>query len=139
VAGAGGARRCRQGLVRWQTSRSTCRGLTREISVSIALLIMNRGADPESGRLVPVATHAAFMAVWMPGASSLGLRWVPLFETGVVLESADLPDVIRELRAMHDWFVEHELDVSVVKRVDVLIDELMGLGSSVADVEISIG
>jgi hypothetical protein len=30
---------------------------------------------------------------WAAGCNALGLRWVPLFETGVPLAAADLPDV----------------------------------------------
>lgn len=105
--------------------------------MSIALLVKSGG---DGDALVPVATQATFRQRWSPGCDALGLRWLPLFETGISLTAADLPEVLGELRSLRAWLEQHDPGTlaMVAERIDRLADELEKLGAR-ADVELFIG
>jgi len=109
--------------------------------MSIALLIRPRGAPASAARLVPVATRDVFKEHWAPGCHALGLRWVPLFETGFPLAMPDVPDVLQELRSFAVWTRQHApASVTVIgERIDRLISELGALEGSSDDIEVFIG
>ncbi|WP_033344098.1 hypothetical protein [Catenuloplanes japonicus] len=70
--------------------------------MSVAVLTtLKAGAAPPPALpyrdYVPVASQRTFTEWWLPLALSLGLEYLPLFETGVILNAEDLGPVIREL------------------------------------------
>ena len=60
--------------------------------MSVALSIQPRGTSGAAARTVPVATQDVFKRYWLPGSEALGLKWVPLFETGIPLGKDDIPE-----------------------------------------------
>ncbi|WP_437675556.1 hypothetical protein [Sorangium sp. So ce131] len=108
--------------------------------MSVVLLTMPRGGDATSAHLVPVAAQSTFREVWMPAAVTLGLQWVPLFETGIPVDRSDLPDVLRELETLRDYCRSSaSLRETILERLGRLIDELNKINSSDDDAEIFIG
>jgi hypothetical protein len=104
--------------------------------MSVALLIVPRNGGTQR-RLTPVATQDVFRVAWLAGATTLGLRWVPLFESGTAIDREDLPDVIQELHLLLTWAEgSHE---SIVERVRMLITELDSLRDSAESMDIFIG
>ena len=109
--------------------------------MSVALSIQPRGTSGAAPRIVPVATQEVFKRYWLPGSESLGLKWVPLFETGIPLAKEEVPDVLRELRALDDWTRLHAPETAAVigARLERLIAELSALVESLEQVEVFIG
>lgn len=69
--------------------------------MSVALMTKRRG--DAGSELTPVATQDVFVRRWLPGSRALGLRWVPMFETGTPVTADDIPDIVAELRALLTW------------------------------------
>ena len=109
--------------------------------MSVALSIQPLGTPGAAPRIVPVATQDVFKRYWLPGSEALGLQWVPLFETGIPLAQDDVPDVLRELRALDDWTRVHAPDAAAVigARLERLIAELSGVVGSSEQVKVFIG
>ena len=85
--------------------------------------------------MIPVATQEVFKTYWKQGAQVLGLRWVPLFETGIPVQEDDIADVVSELEKLANWARQSEVPDFVVTRIDVLIESLVEVrGSSGVDV-----
>ncbi|MBO7745883.1 hypothetical protein I8J29_16870 [Paenibacillus sp. MWE-103] len=97
--------------------------------MSISAFIPEPGSDAERLFHVPVATEAFFEDCWEPAAEELGLRWVPLFATGVELTKADVPEVLGELGRLRAW-AERALDgdrlALLLARLGRLTEELPG-------------
>lgn len=107
--------------------------------MSVALMI-KLGGEVARRRVVPVATQDVFRLVWLPAATALALRWVPLFESGAEIDRGSLPDVIREVETLHEWFRRSkDADESVLRRVAGLLAELRDLETSGTEVDIFIG
>jgi len=109
--------------------------------MSVALSIQPRGVPLTAARYVPVATQDTFKRHWVPGCEALGLKWVPLFETGIPLEVVDLPVVLQELRVLESWTQQHapESGALIAERLARLISELSALVGSLDGVELFIG
>ena len=109
--------------------------------MSVALSIQPRGTSGAAARTVPVATQDVFKRYWLPGSEALGLKWVPLFETGIPLGKDDIPDVLQELRALHSWtrVQAPETGAMIGARLERLITELSALVESLEQVEVFIG
>lgn len=62
----------------------------------------------------PVATQPTFIAIWLPGASELGLEWIGLMETGFDVTTENQSAVVDELVRLRGWMVDrdeaHELE-----------------------------
>jgi hypothetical protein len=92
--------------------------------MSVALLLTST-RDERSRRMVPVATQATFRARWLPGATQLGLEWVPLMETGFDVTRDNRDELVAELARLRTWMLgalgggAYELE-----RLDRLVDEL---------------
>jgi hypothetical protein len=104
--------------------------------MSVALLITPT-SDATRRKLVPVATQDVFRVAWLAGAVALGLRWVPLFESGTTVDQKDLSNVIQELHSLLTW--AEGANELIVERVRTLIRELEGLRDSTENVDIFIG
>lgn len=109
--------------------------------MSVALSIQPRGGSAVAARVVPVATQDVFKRYWVPASEGLGLKWVPLFETGIPVGKDDVPDVLVELRALERWIQGNAPETVAVigARLGGLIAELSGLGEELERVELFIG
>ena len=97
--------------------------------MAIDLLIQRRNQPMETGRVVPIATHDVFQRYWLPAVQALGLKFVPLFETGFPVSPDDLPDVLAELDTLSKWLEPHAHDEAkpILLRLQTLISELKAL------------
>src|SRR5215471_18234767 len=80
--------------------------------MSVVLLLTSK-SNRDYRELTPVATQQDFVSKWLPGCSALKLEWVPLFETGIVVDSADIEVMLAELQLLRQWMTrqagyEHE-------------------------------
>ena len=94
-------------------------------------------------RVVPISTERVFEDYWQPAARKLGLKWVPLFQTGLPLEQEDIPVVLEELEKLRTAFekpshVPADTDEYVLGRLNLLIEELKTTVAS-SDLDIYIG
>ena len=90
--------------------------------MSVCLLI-DSPRDPE-GRSVPVATEEVFTSIWQPACRELGLKWVPLFQTGLAIERRDLPEILSELGLLSARLAGRPEAGHVRSRMDLLAEEL---------------
>jgi hypothetical protein len=109
--------------------------------MSVALSIQPRGTSAAAPRIVPVATQDVFKSYWVPASETLGLKWVPLFETGIPLAKEEVPDVLQELRALDDWIRRNAPETAALigARLQRLIAELGALVESLEQVDVFIG
>jgi hypothetical protein len=109
-------------------------------NVSISLLVKPAGKGLEGAVSVPLATEDVFKRYWSPVCAALGLKWVPLFQTGLPVGMDDIGEVLSELLEIRRWLDERpEQGASVIRpRLDAVITELERVASS-PDVEIYIG
>jgi hypothetical protein len=91
----------------------------------VMLVSPSRGEDVAHD--VPVAPFQTFREVWLPACKALGLKWVPMFETGIPIDVDDVPDVRAELRSLKAWLAQpgnHDAASVMGERVDNLIEGL---------------
>lgn len=87
---------------------------------------------PENAEhLIPVSTEQIFEEYWQPACSKLGLKWIPLFQTGLPLEVEDISSVIQELKQLKQFFlnpsqfnIPESIKEYVTMRIQNLINEL---------------
>ena len=98
--------------------------------MSVGLVIKCQDGETEA-RLVPIATERIFEEYWQPMCSALGLRWVPLFQSGLPLKSDDIPDVLDELLQLKAFLsnkphpsIPEDMANHVVSRIKMLMREL---------------
>jgi hypothetical protein len=72
--------------------------------MTVAILLSDPQTQADESFYVPVAGQSTFTEFWVPAAESLGLFWMPLFETGVPISWARIPIVRQEFVATRDWF-----------------------------------
>jgi uncharacterized protein (UPF0335 family) len=90
--------------------------------------------------MIPIATQEVFRLWWKTAAESLGLSWVPLFESGTTVARGDLPEVINELERLRQWCLSSEdLRNVIFDRINRLIDELKRVSNSSDEMEVFIG
>jgi len=93
--------------------------------MAIVLLVRPReGEEVEFD--VPVAPMSTFREYWLPACKVLGLKWIPMFETGIPVRVEDVPDVLEELRALDAWLEQpgNEAAPIIGERVKMLMDGL---------------
>lgn len=94
--------------------------------MAVVLLVRPGEGEPVAFD-VAVAPLSTFREVWLPACRALGLRWVPLFETGIPLNVEDVPDVLEELHALQMWLDQpgNEAAASIIgERIKLLTDGL---------------
>lgn len=87
--------------------------------MSVALLV----ESPLGNQLTPIATEAVFAQYWLTAALELGLRWVPLFQSGLPIPLADRDDVLTELRCLRQHWVARG-EAALTERLERLIGAL---------------
>lgn len=98
--------------------------------MSIELLI--EYDDPaKQTQAFPVATEDVFTRYWKPAASRLGLQWVPIFQTGLPLDAADIPFVIQDLQSLSKHLTDtpgmkipEDLAEEIKSRAEMLVNKL---------------
>ncbi|QAT88028.1 hypothetical protein EJ065_6499 [Corallococcus coralloides] len=105
--------------------------------MSVAILINFKSTD-RAPHYIPVSTQGAYHALWLPAAEKLGLKWVPLFEDGPVVDVNDLPALMDEFRQLRDALADSPKNDSLLERIDWILEELSGLDLNEVS-EIAIG
>ncbi|MFE5317676.1 hypothetical protein ACFQ88_03095 [Paenibacillus sp. NPDC056579] len=95
--------------------------------MSISAFIPEPADELERQFHVPVAAEAFFAECWEPAAEALGLKWVPVFSTGIEIMKEDLPDVLDELNRLKEWAMDQpggERMEKLTMRIELLLTEL---------------
>jgi hypothetical protein len=91
------------------------------MSIAIHIKFKATGRDSLS---IPVATQGTYHTVWLPTAEKLGLKWVPLFENGPMVDVNDLAVVMNEFRKLRESLAGNPKNVSILERIDFILEEL---------------
>ncbi|QRO01335.1 hypothetical protein JRI60_21070 [Archangium violaceum] len=91
--------------------------------MSVAIHIKFKATDRGS-LSIPVATQGTYHTVWLPTAKKLGLKWVPLFEDGPIVDVNDLAAVTNEFRKMREALASNPKNASILERIDFILQEL---------------
>jgi hypothetical protein len=108
--------------------------------MSIALSVRSSDLPLETTKIVPIATSDAFKNYWIPISRSLKLVWIPLFETGVPINSEDVNDILSELYLIKTHLAEQSCEASeaIATRLNRLIEELESVAGK-RDLDVYIG
>jgi len=91
--------------------------------MSVAILIEFKAQERE--RLyIPVATEGTYGIEWAATAEKLGLRWLPLFQSGISVDVANLPAVVDEFRQLRTALVGNPRKAPTVERLDFILAAL---------------
>lgn len=91
--------------------------------MSVVVLAKGNGLDDS----MAVATESAFEEIWLPRAKSLGLIWVPLFQSGLDIRPEDWDDITSELQRLRSSaLVDPDVGIRdyLVERIDRLLTEI---------------
>jgi hypothetical protein len=108
--------------------------------MSVALMISATGAT-KAEIYVPVAAQDTFVTLWLPYCKSLGLQFMPLFETGITVEHEHVDQVIDEFLRIKEVAQQNNTSlaqINMVKRIDRVVEELVKARGR-ADLDIWIG
>jgi hypothetical protein len=89
--------------------------------MSVGLLVTSK-SNRDHRELLPVAPQSIFVSKWLPGCSELKLTWVPLFETGIVVDSSNASAVLEELHQLRAWMAGRAGYQYEAERIARLID-----------------
>jgi hypothetical protein len=73
--------------------------------MSVVLLVTSK-SNRDRRELTPVAPQEIFVSRWLPGCVALKLAWVPLFETGINVDSANAGVILEELDLLRRWMAQ---------------------------------
>lgn len=85
--------------------------------MTVALTVLDSPDEADKQICLPIATEATFKTLWIKGAESLGLNWLPLFQTGIPLEAADKDYILSELGQFEDWLQSENIDSAEKSRI----------------------
>ena len=71
--------------------------------MSIGIIIDEPKNEKEQLFFIPVATEEVFSSYWLKASNELQLSWIPIFETGILIEKEDIPAILRELGLVKEW------------------------------------
>lgn len=71
--------------------------------MSISVIISNPKTEYERSFCLPVSSESFFRKIWLPITLELGLKWVPLFQTGVEIQKCDLEYLFEELNNIKNF------------------------------------
>jgi hypothetical protein len=112
--------------------------------MSVLLNITNTGGGGEPSSSTPLATEAVFEKLWMNGATAIDAKWIPLFQSGIDVETEDLPSLCEELRTLRRWAESSRMDDGdqslMLARIDAALRRLdAASGMNTKSVRIFIG
>jgi hypothetical protein len=91
--------------------------------MSVAILIKFKAQERE--RLyIPVATEGTYGSEWAATAEILGLHWLPLFQSGIPVDIANLPAVEDEFRQLRATLLGNPRKAATVERIDFILKTL---------------
>lgn len=94
--------------------------------MSVAILIKFKSTD-RAPLYIPVATQGEYHGVWLSAAEKLGLKWVPLFEDGPVVDVSDLPTLLDEFRQLRDALAGSPKNDALLEHIDSILEEFSRL------------
>lgn len=96
--------------------------------MSIGIIIDEPRNEKEQLFFIPVATEEVFSSYWLKASNELQLSWVPIFETGIVIEIEDMPVILRELGSVKEWIEKNVRDIDIKtdleKRLNYILETL---------------
>lgn len=96
--------------------------------MSIGIIIDEPKNEEEQLFFIPVATEEVFSNYWLKASNELQLSWVPIFETGIVIEREDMSVILRELGLVKEWIDKNVRDtdtkIDLEKRLDYILETL---------------
>jgi hypothetical protein len=96
------------------------------VQMSVALMVSQAG-DSNTIDYSPVATQGTFRALWIPACDVLGLKLIPLFESGLLITGDMFDDLLGELGRLEAFARQRgeELgDANLIERIQILITKL---------------
>ncbi|WP_321383097.1 hypothetical protein [uncultured Enterococcus sp.] len=97
--------------------------------MSVAIMIDNPTNDTEKNFYVPVATEKAFQKYWMKASEEMGLKWVPIFKTGIFIEKQDEQAVLEEIAQVKKWVTRNVKDLdkqtALEERINYIVEKLL--------------
>ncbi|RYY76640.1 MAG: hypothetical protein EOO52_03805 [Gammaproteobacteria bacterium] len=92
--------------------------------MSIIAIVLDPKNEEQAAFSVPVSTERNFEENWLPLIKKLDLEWLPLFQTGVDIESDDLIAISEELSKLLA-LAEKDLSPSIYKDLARRVNELI--------------
>jgi hypothetical protein len=74
--------------------------------MSISLVISNENIPEEKWENTPIASEENFEKIWLPICEQLQLEYIPLFETGLDIDSGSLEEVMIELNHLKEELIK---------------------------------
>jgi hypothetical protein len=74
--------------------------------MSISLVISNANIPEEKWENTPIASEENFEKIWLPICEQLQLEYIPLFETGLDIDSGSLEEVMIELNHLKEELIK---------------------------------
>ncbi|MBM7689212.1 hypothetical protein BCR24_03735 [Enterococcus ureilyticus] len=96
--------------------------------MSIGIIIDEPKNEEEQLFFIPVATEESFTNYWLKASNELQLSWVPIFETGIVIEKEDTPVVLKEIKLVKEWIEKNvenvDTKIDLQKRINYILETL---------------
>ncbi|MBZ4330253.1 hypothetical protein NR800_22005 [Corallococcus interemptor] len=90
--------------------------------MSVAILVKFKSTD-QAPLYIPVATQGEYHGVWLSAAEKLGLKWVPLFEDGPVVDVSDLPSLLDEFRQLRKALAGSPTNALLLEHIDSILEQ----------------
>lgn len=96
--------------------------------MSIGIIIDEPKNEEEKLFFIPVATEESFTNYWLKASKELQLAWVPIFETGIVIEREDIPIILKEIKLVKEWIEKNvkniDIKIGIEKRINYILETL---------------
>jgi len=96
--------------------------------MSIGIIIDEPKNEEEQLFFIPVATEEFFTSYWLKASNELQLNWVPIFETGIVIEKEDMPVILKEIKLVKGWIEKNvkniDIKIDILKRINYISENL---------------
>jgi hypothetical protein len=91
--------------------------------MSVAIFVKFKAPERDS-LYIPVSPQGLYHSMWLPTAEKLGLKWVPLFEDGPIVDVKELAEVIDELRTLRAVWANDPKNDWLLERIDFILEQL---------------
>lgn len=91
--------------------------------MSVAILVKFKAPERDS-LYIPVATQGVYHTVWQETAEKQGLKWVPQFENGPIVEVKELAEVMEEFRTLRAIWANDPRNDWLLERIDFILEQL---------------
>ncbi|MBM7543285.1 hypothetical protein [Amphibacillus cookii] len=93
--------------------------------MSIGIIIDEPKNEKEQLFFIPVATEEVFSSYWLKASNELQLSWVPIFETGIVIEKENMSVILRELGLVKEWIEKNVRDIDAKIDLEIRLDYIL--------------